>query len=438
MPPPLKVDTATEEKSVATGLVSLAALSLAAGGVAGLLGALFRKALMAADQQRDLFAAWCQDRELWGLGLLVACCASATALAAWLVRRYSPAASGSGIPNVEAVLNHREPQPPLALVPVKLVGGWLAIGAGLALGREGPSVQVGAGAAHIVARLGRRNAADCLTLLAAGAGAGLATAFNAPIGGAVFVIEELLRRFETRSSIATLGASASAIAVSRLILGDAPDFSVPDLPYPGLGVLPFFIVLGLITGLFGVAYSRAILGGLKLASILLKRIPVELLAGTIGAAVGVLTWLAPTWSGGGEELTQLTLSDAFPVPVLCGMLAVRFFLGPLSYSAHTPGGLFAPLLTVGTQIGMIYGATVGGWFPQIESSPIAAGVVGMAAFFAAVVRAPLTGIVLVIEMTGSFTLLLPMLCACFGAMITTTLLREPPIYDSLAEGKSKA
>ncbi len=118
------------------------------------------------------------------------------------------------------------------------------------------------------------------------------------------------------------------------------------------------------------------------------------------------------------------------------MLAVRFVLGPVSYAARTPGGLFAPLLAVGTQIGVIYGTVVGGWFPRIETSPVAAGVVGMAAFFTAVVRAPITGIVLVIEMTGSFKLLLPMLSACFGAMVVTTLLREPPIYDSLAENKS--
>jgi CIC family chloride channel protein len=118
------------------------------------------------------------------------------------------------------------------------------------------------------------------------------------------------------------------------------------------------------------------------------------------------------------------------------ILAVRFVLGPISYAARTPGGLFAPLLAVGTQIGVIYGTIVGDWFPKIEANPTAAGVVGMAAFFTAVVRAPITGIVLVIEMTGSFKLLLPMLSACFGAMLVTTLLRQPPIYDSLAVSKA--
>jgi CIC family chloride channel protein len=437
LPPPLKSNAAPHENAAATaGLASLAALSLVVGSAAGLLGALFRRGLEAADRQRDLLAGWAQQRELLGLAVLVALGAAATALAAWLVRRFSPEASGSGIPHVEAVLNKRVSPAPLRLIPVKFLGGWLAIGAGLALGREGPTVQMGASIAHLIGRIGRRNADDCLTLLAAGAGAGLATAFNAPIAGAVFVIEELLRRFETRSSIATLGASASAIAVSRGILGQGPDFAVAESPYPGVGALPFYLALGLITGLLGVAYNRAILGALAAGASLTKRVPIELQAAAIGAAVGALAWWAPDWVGGGEALTEQTLTQLAPVPIVLAMLAVRFALGPISYAARTPGGLFAPMLAVGTQIGVIYGTIVGEWFPRIEASSAAAGVVGMAAFFTAVVRAPMTGIVLVIEMTGSFTLLLPMLSACFGAMVVPTLLREPPIYDSLAESKS--
>ena len=437
MPPPLKPNAASlEGASASSGLASLAILSLAVGGAAGLLGALFRRALEAADRQREVLAEWAQQRELLGLAILVALGAAATMTAAWLVRRFSPEASGSGIPHVEAVLNHRKLPAPLWLIPVKFLGGWLAIGAGLALGREGPTVQMGASIAHLIGRLGRRNAEDCLTLLAAGAGAGLATAFNAPIGGAVFVIEELLRRFETRSSIATLGASASAIAVSRQILGQEPDFILAESPYPGVGALPFFLTLGLIAGVLGVAYNRAILGVLAFGTMLSKRIPVELQAAAIGAGVGALAWWAPNWIGGGEALTEQTLTHLVPASIVLVIFAVRFVLGPISYAARTPGGLFAPLLAVGTQIGVIYGTIVGGWFPRIETSPAAAGVVGMAAFFTAVVRAPITGIVLVIEMTGSFKLLLPMLSACFGAMVVATLLRQPPIYDSLAVDKS--
>jgi CIC family chloride channel protein len=158
--------------------------------------------------------------------LVSAACAAAIAVAAWLVRRFSTHASGSGIPHVEAVLKQELPPAPLSLVPVKFVGGGLAIGSGLALGREGPSVQMGASVAHLVGKLFQRDWPDCRVLLAAGAGAGLATAFNAPIAGAVFVLEELVRHFETRIAIAALGASATAMSVARLFIGEQPEFSV--------------------------------------------------------------------------------------------------------------------------------------------------------------------------------------------------------------------
>ena len=127
--------------------------------------------------------------KLAGLVLIIIVCAASAALAAWLVRRYGFHESGSGIPHVEAVLDGELPPAPLSLIPVKFFGGVLAIGSGLALGREGPTVQMGAGVAHIIGKIGRRGWPDRRVLLAAGAGAGLATAFNAPIAGAIFVLE---------------------------------------------------------------------------------------------------------------------------------------------------------------------------------------------------------------------------------------------------------
>jgi CIC family chloride channel protein len=115
------------------------------------------------------------------------------------------------------------------------------------------------------------------------------------------------------------------------------------------------------------------------------------------------------------------------------LFAVRFVLGPLSYAAGVPGGLFAPMLVLGAQIGLIFGSWCDHWLPAVSSSPTAYAIVGMAAFFTAVVRAPITGIVLATEMTGSASLLLPMLASCFAAMAVPTLLRVPPIYDSLRE-----
>jgi CIC family chloride channel protein len=388
-----------------------------------------------ADQLRDRFVGWAQEARFLGLVLLVAGCGAATATAAWLVRRFSPHASGSGIPHVEAVLQGKMPQAPYRLIPVKFVGGILAIGSGLALGREGPSVQMGASMAHLVSRLFRCPLLDCLLLLAGGAGAGLATAFNAPIAGAVFVLEELVRRFDTRTAIATFGASAGAIAVSRMFLGDLPDFQVTPLPYPGLVTVPLYLLLGALVGLIGIAYNRAILGALAATS-RLAWWPIELRAGLIGASVGLVAWFNPGIIGGGDLLTQRALSGNATVGWLVLIFLVRFTLGPLCYAARTPGGLFAPMLVLGAQGGLLLGHVCCDWAGGLAPDPRALAVVGIAAFFTAVVRAPLCGIVLAIELTGCFTLLLPMLSACFAAMIVATQLHEPPIYDSLREKTS--
>src|SRR5262250_1410320 len=279
------------------GLLGLAILSLLAGAVAGLIGAIFRLSLDQADRFRDALIAWAHGEKLAGFLLVTATCTAAAAVAAWLVRRYSPQASGSGIPHVEAVLHQELPQAPYRLIPVKFVGGALAIGSGLALGREGPSVQMGASLAHLLGRVFRCSPSDCLVLLAGGAGAGLATAFNAPIAGAVFVLEELVRRFETRTAIAALGASATAIAVARVFLGDVPDFHVEQIPYPSFVTVPVHIALGLVSGCVGVVYNRAILGTLTVTD-RLRRLPVELRAALIGAMVGLLAWFAPGVVGG--------------------------------------------------------------------------------------------------------------------------------------------
>jgi CIC family chloride channel protein len=408
----------------------LAVLSVVGGAAAGLLGAAFRLALEQADLFRDASISRAHATGWIGLPLVVTATAATVAVAAWLVRRYSPYASGSGIPHVEAVLSRELPQAPVWLIPVKFVGGVLAIGCGLALGREGPSVQMGASIAHLVGRLFRRDTADSLVLLAAGAGAGLATAFNAPIGGAIFVLEELVRRFDTRIAIATFGASTGAIAVSRVFLGEQPDFTVRLQPYPGFAALWLYLSLGVVAGLLGVVYNRTLLGALSTAE-RFRHWPVELRAALIGGSVGLLAWFHPHTVGGGDALTQRTLAGSETVSWLLLVFALRFVLGPVSYAARTPGGLFAPLLVLGAQSGLLFGILCQHWVPEAVPDPKALAVVGMAAFFTGTVRAPITGIVLVTEMTANFTLLLPMLAACFAAMLVPTLLGNPPIYDSL-------
>ena len=424
------------ERSASNGsgqgsLLILALLALIVGVAAGLIGATFRAALEDVEHLRGVLIQAAHG-EAFGLVLVVAVCGAATALAAWLVRHYAPHASGSGVPHVEAVLNGEIPPVPFGLVPVKFFGGLLAIGSGLALGREGPSVQMGASLGHLVGRVFRRSWADCRELFAAGAGAGLATAFNAPIAGAIFVLEELVGRFEPRMAIAALGASATAIAVGRVITGDVPDFQVAMLAYPTVATGPLFVVLGIIAGVVAVAYNYGLLGALAAAD-RLKALPVEVRAGLVGAAVGVLAWFMPDIVGGGDPLTQRALSGADALAMLPLLFLVRFGLGAVSYAAGTPGGLFAPMLVLGAQLGIFFGLVCELAFPDLGIQPAGFGVVGMAAFFTGVVRAPITAIALVTEMTASFTMLLPMLGACFAAMLVPMLLRNRPIYDSLRE-----
>jgi hypothetical protein len=180
---PRRVDQPAKTADGPGSLLVLGGLALVVVGASGLVGALFRLSLERADRLRHGFVTWAHGHSVAGFLLVSVSCAAATGVAAWLVRRFSPHASGSGIPHVEAVLNEALPPAPSRLVPIKFLGGVLSIGSGLALGREGPTVQMGASLGHLIGTLFGRGWPDNRVLLAAGAGAGLATAFNAPIAG---------------------------------------------------------------------------------------------------------------------------------------------------------------------------------------------------------------------------------------------------------------
>jgi CIC family chloride channel protein len=413
------------------GLLALAILALLVGLASGVVSALFMLALERANQIRGALIDWAHSQGIVGFLVLALACAVAAAAASLLVRRFSPNAAGSGIPHVEAVLNSQLPQAPFRILPIKFAGGVLAIGAGLALGREGPSVQMSATIGHLVGKVFRRDWPDCRVLLAAGAGAGLATAFNAPLAGGIFVLEELVRRFELRVSIAALGASATAISVSRIMLGDAPDFHLPALVPASAAVRPLFFVFGGFAGLAAVLYNVLLRHTLTMFDN--AALPAEARAGLVGAAVGMLAWFVPDLVGGGDAITQRALLGADALAMLPLVFLFRLGLGAISYAAGTPGGLFAPMLVLGAELGLFFGQVCELAFPGLHIQPEGFAVVGMAAFFTGVVRAPLTGIVLVTEMTANVTMLLPMLGACAMAMLTPTLLRDPPIYDSLRE-----
>jgi CIC family chloride channel protein len=423
---------ADSEETPLLGVAGWSALIACAAGIGlltGALGTAFRAALTFGEHARgDLVAA--AYGHAFGGPLVVASVAIAVAIAAWMVRRIAPLAAGSGIPHVAAVLRGELPPATASVIPVKFAGGLLAIGAGLALGREGPTVQMGATLGSLVAARVQSARAQWPALLAAGAGAGLATAFNAPIGGMLFVFEEILRRFETRTVVATATACMTAVALQRAILGADRDFIVAAVPAATMASLGLFLAMGVVAGAAGALYNRAIVASVHIADGF-TRWPDGAFGALVGCAVGVLVWFLPSAVGGGDDLTQDVLAGRAAIATLPLLFAVRFALGPLSYAAGTPGGLFAPLLVLGAQLGFVCGWLAQQAFPELAPSLLLFAVAGMAAFFTATVRSTLTGIVLVGEMTGTFAHALPMLVASAGAYAVSVLLRNAPIYDTL-------
>jgi len=412
------------------GLVKLALLSLLTGVAIGFVIGCFRVALENINTARTDTITWAHQWPVLGFVLICATVVAATAFAAWLVQRSGQPAAGSGIPHVEAVIEGELPAAPLLLLPIKFMGGLLAIGGGLALGREGPSVQMGANLAQFWGSTFRLPTNDRIALFASGAGAGLAVAFNAPIAGAVFVLEELVRRFDIRIAIAALGTSCSAIAVASFLLGRQPDFNVAGLPNPSSWTGPIFALLGVLAGLAGVAYNRFIIKTCALFDGLTLWRP-EARALIIGAVVSAIAWFAPHMVGGGDKISQEALVGGIGLKALPTIFAARFLLGPLSYAAGTPGGLFAPILALGACIGLGFGLLCPQIVADSGATPITFAIAGMTAFLTATVRAPVTGMILIFEMTGAFNQALPMLWASFAAMAVPTLMGNSPIYDSM-------
>ncbi len=413
------------------GSVLICCTAVVAGVVIGFVGGAFRWCLQWADRLRLDLVDWAH--QLPGPGWLVPIAAAAIgATLAALIVQWMPLAAGSGIQHVEAVFR-REAKPPLIrLLPAKFIGGVLAIGSGLVLGREGPTVHMGAAIGAEAARRARLPDAEVRMMQTAVGGAGLAVAFNAPIGGVLFTLEEVTRSFRVKTMLATLFAAVTAVACARFVLGNRPDFVVVPTNAPNLAWLPLFVVFGLLTGCLGAAYSWLVLWFLDRVAAF-RRIPKVAKATIIGAIIGLAMFVYPQAVGGGDTLTQLIVGGQHIVlPVVVGYLLVRFVAGPLSYSAATPGGLFAPLLALGALWGVLFVGVLNLMWPgSLAALTIPMALVGMAALFGAAVRAPLTGIVIVIEMTATTSVAVPMMAATAAAVLAAYLVGSPPIYDSL-------
>lgn len=414
-------------------LTVICVLAIIAGAVIGFIGGAFRWCLTVADEWRVHMLHWAHGLPGPSWLIPVGITALCAALAALIVRPI-PLAAGSGVQHVEAVARGQAEPPPLLVLPAKFFGGLLAIGSGLVLGREGPIVHMGAVVGAESARRAHMSDEHVRLLQTSVAGAGLAVAFNAPIGGALFAFEEVTRGFRFRIVVPVLLSVAVGVACSRLILGDRPDFDVGPLDPPSITLLPVFVVFGLLTGLSGALYNLLVMR-LLATSDTLRSVSPSVRAAVIGGTIGLVSVVSPLAAGGGDTVSQhLVSGGTIALPMMAWLVVVRFVAGPLSYAAGTPGGLFAPLLALGALWGVLYARLAEILIPGIDSTlAVPMAIVGMAALFSASVRAPLTGIALVVEMTGTTSVTVPMLLASAGAVIVAHLVGVAPIYDSLRE-----
>jgi CIC family chloride channel protein len=401
------------------------------GVVAGVVAVAFRIALAAGDAARNALLDWAHQFTFgWIFPMALGAVGAATGV--YLVRRFAPEASGSGIPHLEAVLRRYREMRWQRVLPVKFGGAVLAIGGGLALGREGPTVQMGGAVGAGLAEFLKVTTRERLTLIAAGAGAGLAAAFNAPLAGLVFVLEELQRDFRRGVFGAALIAAVMADIVARSVSGQLPVFAVPSYPVPPLAALSIFALLGLVTGGLGVFFNRSLMLIQGWVGRLPKAWIIPLAAG-IGAGAGLIAWFVPLAVGGGHDLTERVLAGEMVLWAIPLWFGLRFLLTMGSYGTGAPGGIFAPMLVLGALLGLLIGQVAHWLLPGIVDQPAVFAVVGMAAYFTAIVRAPLTGVVLILEMTGNYWQLLPLITACFCAYLVAELLKDLPIYERLLE-----
>jgi chloride channel protein, CIC family len=408
-------------------LFPLAAL---VGLCAGVIAVLFRGALAGMDTLRNALIEKSQTQLFWGWIFPILFTMSGTVLSLFLVRRYAPETKGSGIPHLEAVLQRLRDLEWSRVLPVKFFGGIIAIGSGLALGREGPTVQMGGAIGDAISRWLKVSPRERLTLISAGAGAGLAAAFNAPLSGLVFVLEEVQRDFHPMVFGTAFLAAAVATVIAQLGADPFPVFSVSKYPTPPLSALPAFAILGIVAGLLGVAFNKSLVASLNFYGRMKNK---YVAVAVTGGLIGLIGWFAPMSIGSGHPLAEMTMAGKVALTAIPLWLAIRFVLTISSYGTGVPGGIFAPLLVIGALIGLAVGQVTQMIAPSAVPVPAVFAVVGMAAYFTAIVRAPLTGVVLIIEMTGNYEQMLPLLVSCFFAYAVAEALKDLPIYEVLLE-----
>ncbi|TCS78391.1 ClC family H(+)/Cl(-) exchange transporter [Pectinatus cerevisiiphilus] len=347
----------------------------------------------------------------------------------WLIKK-EPLCTGSGIPQIKGILLGKMHMNWLRVLICKFIGGVIAIGAGLSLGREGPSVQLGAALAQGVSRSRKRSRMEERFLLTSGACAGLSAAFNAPLAGIIFGFEELYKNFSPLVLMGTAAASVTAAAVTDIFFGNTPVFHTGSLQVLPMNMYGFLFLLGAFVALLGICFNTSLFKAMDCfeKQTLLKKMWKPALP--LFTAV-ILGFILPQILGGGNHLVDILIKENYGLAFLCILYIGKLLFTAMSFGSGVPGGIFLPMLVLGAIGGGIFNH-----FAIILNANAAFYatnfiVFGMAAYFAAVVKAPITGSILIMEMTGSFQHMLALICVSMTAYVVTDLLKGKPVYDAL-------
>lgn len=347
------------------------------------------------------------------------------------INKWEPMASGSGIPQINGEVKGYFSPSWWRVILAKLVGGTASVFCGLSLGREGPSVQLGGMAAKGVAKLTKADKTTELRMISCGAGAGMSAAFNAPLAGIMFVLEEIHRTFD--KSILCMGIVATVVAdfVSKLFFGQSTTFNYDTVNFP-LRYYWILVIIGILLGISGVLYNLIMVKAQDIYKSI-DKIPNFVKMPFIFILSGVVGLILPQVLCGGHSMVELLMKEHPSVTAMLILVTAKFLFGVICFACGAPGGTLYPLCILGTYLGAIFG-TAAIRFTGLGSEFFEEFVViGMAGFFASIVRAPITSIVLVYELTGNMNNILPLAAVSLISYATANLIGVNPLYESLLE-----
>jgi chloride channel protein, CIC family len=349
----------------------------------------------------------------------------------YLLFRYFPYARGSGVPQTKAALYAREGRITLRTVLGKFFCTSATLACGIPLGREGPSVQVGAGIASVLGRRLGLRPEKVKALLPVGAAAAIAAAFNTPLAAVLFSLEEIVGDLHAPVLGSVVLASATSWMVLRLLLGNNPLFKVPQ--YQLVHPLEFavYAVLGIAGGLVSVAFTKLLLGMrerfMRLPG---KTVWFQPVAG--GVLVGLMGWFVPQVLGVGYGYVGDALNGSMALKLMFWLIGLKLLAVAVSYAAGNAGGIFGPSLFIGAMLGGTLGTFAHRVFPAYTATPGAYALVGMGAVFAGIVRAPMTSVLMIFEMTQDYAVIVPLMIANLVSLFIASRLQRKPIYEELA------